>query len=262
MAEIPAATILLVRDAPGLEVLMVVRQHEIDFAAGALVFPGGKVAADDFDPNWAARVDGAEALAETEIAFRIAAIREAYEESGVLLARRDAARGRGRALADGAACAALAPARAAVARSEASFLALIAEAGLALALDALTPFAHWITPQGMPKRFDTRFYVAVAPDAQIAACDGRETIDAIWMAPGAAVEDGRENRRKIIFPTRLNLELLAEAQHAADAVARAQARRIVTVEPKIVKEGEALILTIPAEAGYSVTREPLAPNMP
>lgn len=259
---IPAATILVVREATPFEVLMVIRHHEIDFAAGALVFPGGKTAAEDASPAWEAHLDGAEGLSSQARALRIAGVREAYEESGLLLARPRSQRGAGAGLAGPEMCEALAGAREAVAAGRASFLELIADAGLTLALDALDPFAHWITPQGMPKRFDTHFFIALAPEAQIAVCDGSETVDAVWIPPGEAAAAGRTGARKIIFPTRLNLEMLAEAASAADAIARARARKIVTVEPKIRKDGDELCLFIPAEAGYSVTREPLEPNMP
>jgi 8-oxo-dGTP pyrophosphatase MutT (NUDIX family) len=249
---IPAATILLVRDAPGLEVLMVQRHHQIDFVPGALVFPGGKTAAGDADPAWDAHCDG-EDLAHR--ALRICAIREAFEESGILLARPATARGVGAPLAPAAQTATIADMRVAVDKGEDNFLEVVRGAGLVLALDALTPYAHWITPQGMPKRFDTWFYIADAPDDQVAACDGREAVDACWIAPSDALVDAAENRRKIIFPTRLNVEMLAKSASAAEAIAASRARAIVTVEPKVVREVGGMVLTIPAEAGYSVTRE-------
>src|SRR5579862_6280708 len=84
---LPAATILLVRDTPDFEVLMVKRHHQIDFASGALVFPGGKTHAGDHDPAWEGRVIGWESTKPEKRALRIAAIREAYEEAGILLAR-------------------------------------------------------------------------------------------------------------------------------------------------------------------------------
>jgi 8-oxo-dGTP pyrophosphatase MutT (NUDIX family) len=93
---IPASTILLVRDAPGLEVLMVERHHQIDFASGALVFPGGKVAKEDSDPRWAEFIDDRDH--EHERDYRVAAVREAFEESGILLARHANARGVGKPL--------------------------------------------------------------------------------------------------------------------------------------------------------------------
>lgn len=257
---IPAATILLVRDEPDLQVLMVERHHQIDFASGALVFPGGKAQSEDSADAWADAVDGA--VDPAARAFMIAAVREGFEESAILLARRRDARGPGRPLASAADCAVLHPLRDAIARGEASFLAAVRDAGLVLALDALTPFAHWITPKGMPKRFDTHFYLAVTPEDQEEACDGGEAVDAVWIAPHDALAQAKSGARTIIFPTRMNVELLAKAANSSEALAQAKARRIVTVEPQIVREDGAMMLTIPAEAGYSVTREPLDGNRP
>ena len=259
MSEAPmiaAATILLVRDAPTLEVLMVQRHHQIDFVPGALVFPGGKAAAEDSDPAWAAHCDGFGGDL-VQLSLKICAIREAFEESGVLLARPADARGAGKTLANFAQTEAIALNREAIEKGCASFLEAVATAKLVLALDALTTFAHWITPKTMPKRFDTWFYIAAAPSDQVAACDGREAVDACWITPGDALRDAQEARRKIIFPTRLNVEMLAESATVASALDAARGRRIVTVEPVIVREEGAMVLTIPAEAGYSVTREPL-----
>jgi hypothetical protein len=152
--------------------------------------------------------------------------------------------------------------RDAIAKGEQSFLAAIADHGLVLALDQLCAYAHWITPMGMPKRFDTHFFIAHTPPNQSALGDGGEVTEAVWVQPAEALAAARDGRRKIIFPTRLNLELLVGPATAEAAIAEARARRIVTVEPKIVRRDGAMVLTIPAEAGYSVTEEALEPNMP
>ncbi|MDB5458183.1 MAG: hydrolase [Caulobacter sp.] len=246
----PAATVLLVRDAPAFEVLMVKRHHQIDFAAGALVFPGGKTAADDHDPLWADLATGWEAVGADGAALRIAAIREAYEEAGVLLARD--ARGEhyvGEAAAD---------IRAAVEQGAVRFIDVVARLGLRLDLAALTLFARWITPALMTKRFDTWFYVAHAPRAQQAICDGREAVDAEWIAPGAALAMAASGERKVIFPTRMNLQLLAESGSPDDAVARARGRALVTVEPWIERRPAGDVLVIPPDAGYGAVEAPLS----
>jgi 8-oxo-dGTP pyrophosphatase MutT (NUDIX family) len=258
---VAAATILLVRDAPGLEVLMVERHHQIDFASGALVFPGGKASAGDSDPRWLDHCDGHDSD-PVQCALKICAVREAFEESGVLLARPMHARGAGAPFATPAQILDIGLLRAAIDKGEASFLDALIEHGLVLALDALTPFAHWITPEGMPKRFDTWFYIAETPPEQAAACDGREAVDAVWIPPEDALKAAREGRRTIIFPTRLNIEKLAESSGAHAAIEAARTRPVVTVLPKVIKENGEMILTIPAEAGYSVTREPLEGNRP
>lgn len=244
---VPAATMLLLRDEPEFQVLMVKRHHQIDFASGALVFPGGKPAAGDDAPEWAEHCTGWSDLDPTQRSLRIAAIREAYEEAGILLADN----------LDGSAfedtCD---PAtRKAVEQGDRAFLDVVREAGVSLRLNGLTDFARWITPAFMNKRFDTWFYVAPAPDRQIAACDGYETVDAEWLSPRAALAMGEAGERTIIFPTRLNLELLAEAGSAQDCVARARDRTIVSVLPTIIQRDGKNILTIPEEAGYGPAEE-------
>ncbi|MEO8925881.1 MAG: NUDIX hydrolase [Caulobacteraceae bacterium] len=247
----PAATILLVRDEPAFEVLMVKRHHQIDFASGALVFPGGKTHAGDHDPAWEGRAAGWERTAPSQRALRIAALREAYEETGVLLARHaDGAPFRGDARAGAA--------RDEIAADRRAFLDLAAELDLFLDLDALTVFARWITPAFMPKRFDTWFYIAVAPPDQLALCDGHETVDAEWIAPAEAARLAERGERKVIFPTRMNLKLLAEASGAADAIGRAAARALVTVEPRLVEGPAGRLLVIPPDAGYGEVSELLS----
>ncbi len=247
----PAATILLVRDNPGLEVLMVKRHHQIDFAAGALVFPGGKTHEGDHDPAWERRTLGWGDSLPNKRALRVAAIREAYEETGILLARhpdQTPFRGDDRAAA----------ARDEIAADRRAFLDLIESLDLHLDMGALSVFARWITPAMMPKRFDTWFYVAAAPPDQLALCDGWETVDAEWIAPTEALRLARTGERTVIFPTRMNLQLLAEAADAEDAMVRARARTLVTVEPAVAETPDGSVLTIPHNAGYGVVTEPLA----
>ena len=248
---LPAATILLLRDDPVFEVLMVKRHHQIDFASGALVFPGGKTHAGDADPAWEDRTLGWSGALPQKRPLRIAAIREAYEEAGILLARHaDGAPFRGDERA--------AAAREEIAADRRHFLDLINELDLYLDLEALTVFARWITPPLTPKRFDTWFYVADAPADQLALCDGWETVDAEWIAPAEAIRLGEARERTVIFPTRMNLKLLAEASSAEDAMTRARARELVTVEPKITDRPGGRVLVLPPNAGYGVVEEPLS----
>lgn len=247
----PAATILLVRDDPGFEVLMVKRHHQIDFASGALVFPGGKTHDGDHDPAWAGYCLGWADIEADQRPLRIAAVREAYEETGIILGRYPDGRsfsGDERA----------ARSRGEVDRQERSFLSLVDELGIALDLAALTVFARWITPSMMPKRFDTWFYVAKADGDQLAACDGRETVDAEWIHPHEALRLAETGERTIIFPTRMNLQLLGESLNGDEAVARSSVRTLVTVEPKVEQRPGGGVLTIPVEAGYGAVEEPLS----
>ncbi len=244
----PAATILLVRDEPAFQVLLVRRHHEIDFAGGAYVFPGGKLHAGDEDPAWADRVEAIDSADPRSL--RVAAIREAFEEAGVLLARH----ADGRPFAGAPAAEA---ARADIAADRAPFLGLVASLGVRLDLASLSVFARWITPAFMPKRFDTWFYLARAPLEALATCDGRETVDAEWIAPAEALRLADRGERTIIFPTRMNLKLLAQSGDGAAAVAAARARSLVTVEPRLADGPEGRALVIPPNAGYGAVREPL-----
>jgi 8-oxo-dGTP pyrophosphatase MutT (NUDIX family) len=253
-----SATILILRAArPKPEVLMVKRHYEIDFAAGALVFPGGKAAPADASPYWDAYTDGDYGPVQQDA--RIAAIREAFEESGLLLARPAKARGPGAPLVGADIAGRLAPHRSAVDRGEVSFLELVRSEGLVLALDSLVHFGHWITPVMMPKRFDTHFYLAPAPEHQIAAHDGRETTDAVWLGADEALRQEREGQATIIFPTRMNLVKLARAPSVGGAVEMFGAEPVVSVLPMPGKtEDGAPCLFIPEEAGYGQTMELLS----
>ncbi len=246
----PAATILLLRDEPEFQVLMVKRHHQIDFASGALVFPGGKTHAGDHDPVWADHAIGWAAEAPDQQALRVAAVREVYEEAGILIARDSSGAsfcGDERAH----------DARDAIARDERPFIDLVRELDVSIDLTALVVFARWITPAMMPKRFDTWFYAARADSAQLAICDGWETVDAEWIAPAEALRLAEAGERKVIFPTRMNLQLLAESQSAAEAMERAAARTLVTVEPKVTRRPGGSVLVIPHDAGYGAVEEPM-----
>ncbi len=241
----PAATILLLRDgAAGLEVFMVVRHHAIDFASGALVFPGGRV--EDDDHAFAARLDAAEPGHAT--AFRIAAIRETFEECGVLLAR---PRGSAGLVNAGTLKRVGDRHRAALNAGAIGFEAVLEEANLEPATDALAHFAHWITPAHQPKRYDTQFFLAAAPPEHLAVHDGTEAVESIWITPAQALADTESGRFKLVFATAKNLEKLSRWGTVADALAAARAAKVVTVLPRATKlDGKRRVLHIPAEAGY------------
>lgn len=247
----PASTVMLLRDgAAGLEVFMVVRHHEIDFASGALVFPGGSVDEADHDPRLRARCADCNGLEGVEVAFRVAAVREAFEECGVLLARPaggDVLVGPAR-LREIEACY-----RQALERGKTTMVEMVEREDLVIATDLLVPFAHWITPTLMPKRFDTVFFLAAAPEDHIAIHDGRESVDSVWTTPADACREADAGRRTVIFPTRVNIEKLGRSRTTEEALATARASRVVSVLPEVEKTPQGRIMRIPAEADYGFT---------
>jgi 8-oxo-dGTP pyrophosphatase MutT (NUDIX family) len=248
----PASTILLLRDskvgAGEIEVFMMVRHYEIDFNSGALVFPGGSV--DKGDNEIIARPElysGGEGLDAAGLSFRIAAIRETFEESGILLARPRGSSG----LIDAKRASEIeAINRAVLCEGKTTFLKVLADSGLVLALDELVPYAHWITPEGMPKRFDTWFFLAAAPPEQVGAHDGRESTDSIWVSPREALAGGESGRFKLPFPTTRNLIRLGKQNNVKAALDDMRGKPIVTVMPVMTKLNGGRQLRIPREAGY------------
>jgi 8-oxo-dGTP pyrophosphatase MutT (NUDIX family) len=271
VAPRPASTILLLRDSTDgpddngrgaddngrglddkcrgeIEVFMMVRHYEIDFNSGALVFPGGSVDKGDHEvvgrPELYSRGEGLEAAA---LSFRIAAIRETFEESGILLAK---PRGLDSLIDAGRATEIESASRAALCEAKIKFATILAEHGLVLALDELVPYAHWITPEGMPKRFDTWFFLAAAPPRQAGAHDGKESTDSIWLSPREALAGGDSGRFKLPFPTTRNLIRLGKQPTVKAALDDARGKPIVTVMPVMTRLNGGRQLRIPREAGY------------
>jgi 8-oxo-dGTP pyrophosphatase MutT (NUDIX family) len=255
----PSSTVLLLRDgAQGMEVFMVVRHHEIDFASGALVFPGGKLAAGDSEPEAIARCSGLQGVAPSEAALRISAVREAFEECGVLLARERGAA----ALLGRERLKQLQHYRGPLDRGEIGIAQMLREENLELACEELVPFAHWITPVIMPKRFDTLFFLARPPAELIVAAshDGREAVDSVWIRPADAITQAEAGTLTIIKPTLMNVMRLGFTDTVDATITAARAQPIVTVLPELVKTPAGMRLRIPIEAGYRVAEfEPGAP---
>lgn len=246
---LPSATILMLRDSnSGIEVFMVKRHHQIDFASGALVFPGGKVDPNDLDPQLRDFCDGSKGLDEYRLSLAACAVREAFEESGILLARKSGEN----TLLDATSATGLSGWRPKLNNSEVGLVEFAQKEKLRLALDTLVPFAHWITPVFMPKRFDTHFYLAEAPQGQLGRHDGSESVDSVWVNPLEAMED---KRWTIIFPTKMNLKVLGQSRTTAEAIAKARGTPVVTVEPKVETIDGKPMLTIPEEAGYGKIAE-------
>ncbi len=255
---IPAATILLLRDEPVFEVLMVERHANINFAGGALVFPGGRIDKGDADPRWREHCLGFDDIPEDQVAPKMAAIREAFEETGILLARKKG----DDAFVDDDFTQSVDAWRGAVEADDAKFLELIRQEDLILAGDALCLFARWSPPAAAThKRFDTWFFAARTPKGQRAREDGNEATEAVWLAPKAALDARDRQERKMIFPTVRNVELLNVSNSADEVFAFASTRTIDPVQPVVIERDGQHFVTIPEGLGYPVTEENLESAM-
>jgi 8-oxo-dGTP pyrophosphatase MutT (NUDIX family) len=252
---VPAATVLLVRDGgDGLEVFMVKRHHDIAFAGGALVFPGGRASQDDYDAAIADIADNETGFGADTRALAVTAIREVFEEAGMLIAR-DGETGE---LVGAARLDLLQECRQQIERGEISLRALLHREGLRLACDELVRFAHWITPKSHPKRFDTHFFLARVPPGQSGRHCGREAVESVWVKPRNVVAD--QMQWKLMFPTKLNLMKLGRSRTVEEALAAARAAPPITVEPWIESSAEGKFIRIPDDVGYEETCVPLGDN--
>jgi 8-oxo-dGTP pyrophosphatase MutT (NUDIX family) len=254
----PAATVVILRDGTaGLEAFMVVRHHEIDFASGALVFPGGKVDTPDGDSFWQDRAP--KVGATPDHAFWIAAARETFEEAGLLLARR---RGAEALLSQADTHRVIATHRPKLLKGETSFADIIRTEDLEIATDLMVHYAHWITPMGVPKRFDTHFLMVAAPADQIGAADGSESVDGLWISPAQAIADGDAGRRTLVPATRMNLKKITPFKTVTEAMSTTRAGKVVTVLPQVFRSPEGRTVKIPVEAGYGVSEYFVAAGQP
>ena len=251
---------ILLRDgAVSPEVLLLLRHARSEFLPDMYVFPGGRVEESDFAlADHVAGITASQAAARLEtvrgeeaLGFYVAAVRETWEESGILLARR-----RGSAeLLDADAAHALAQHRLEVQAGRSSFADLVESEDLELACDLFAVHAHWITPEAVPRRFDTIFFATRTPPGQRALHDGHESTDHVWSRPEDAIDAARAGTRQVIFPTLLNLETLAGFSDSDAALEASRQRPVVPVLPRFVEvEGERR-LVIPEEAGYSTHYE-------
>jgi 8-oxo-dGTP pyrophosphatase MutT (NUDIX family) len=261
-----AATVLLLREVEAeLEVLMMCRGAGLSFMAGMWVFPGGRVDAADgsvaagerLAPSAGAAsrdrlrtLDGEPLPAGQERALRIAACRETFEEAGVLLARD----------APGRPCPAervtdLHPRRAEVAGDAAAFVAMLEREDLYLDVDRLVYWSHWITPSLEPKRFDTRFFAIALPPGQEVSADLSELTHHAWVRPARAPEAIERGEIRVVPPTLLTLEDLAEshARHGGleAMLAAERGRAAPPIMPRIEVAGSVLRVVMPWDPGYA-----------
>lgn len=249
-----AATLVLVREAPssaeGIEIFCVERNKKSRFLGGAIVFPGGKLDAGDSASDWDAVTTTPRDPALR--AHAIAACRESLEEAAILPVE-------GGALAD----AELSDLRKLHADDAAALRAFLAARGLRLDLGALHVFARWVTPAAETRRYDTRFFVAVAPPGQSGAHDETETTASFWASPAEVLRRFDAGEVQLAPPTHRTLSLLAECKGSADVLAFAARSCLDPICPKLVPhkdaQGETLALVLPGDPEHEV-RESRVPG--
>lgn len=240
-----AATAVLLRDgAAGPEALLLQRHRGSGFVPGVFVFPGGRVDEADGDPRLLERTDGLAEAVAPEPAYWMAAFREVFEETGVLLAQ-DAL---GRPAPDAAGDARLAEWREALLAERATLLELLEATGLRLAAGDVVYCAHWITPVAEPRRYDTRFFLARLPAGREALADPREMTGAVWLRPAEALERFRAGRLPMVFPTVVTLESLLEFRTVGEALEAFRRRPVEPVLPRLVRTAEGVGILVDEEA--------------
>ncbi|MBT6305440.1 MAG: NUDIX hydrolase [Rhodospirillaceae bacterium] len=247
----PAATVISLRDTPtGMEVLMVQRTKKADFAGGALLFPGGKVDDSDYEVLKLDRCSLPNDVPDNQKAIRVAGVREMFEEAGLLFVRDN---GNTQVISKERAEALNNIYRQDLLSQKITFHEMIETENLVVASDLLIPFAHWITPTTGRKRFDTHFLVAQSPNGHIASHDGSETLDTVWIDPLTAITEAEEGKRRVVFPTRMNLKKISESTTAESAIKLAKITPVVTVLPEVHDVNGGRHLKIPIEAGYGIS---------
>ncbi len=262
MAEIlsprPAATVITVRDGVnGYEILMLRRNLNSDFVGGAYVFPGGGVDESDAGPaaqRLAYGLNDADAsrrlgLERGGLAYYVACLRELFEEAGLLIVCDE--HGEAVRLGDPAAIARLAASRRDVNAGTLRFIDMLDREGLLLDLRGLEYVAHWVTPVGPPRRYDTRFFVALAPVNQVATHDAGETVADQWIRPREALDAQARGDFEMILPTIKNLEAIAHLRTSSDVLEYARSlTEIVRAEPRIVNRDGAIRILLQGDDGY------------
>jgi 8-oxo-dGTP pyrophosphatase MutT (NUDIX family) len=262
-----AASVVMLRDgSQGLEVLLLRRHADSDVLGGAYVFPGGKVDAVDSAPDLLAHLDHAPAdllpqLDEADLnanaaaALFVAAAREAFEESGLLYARRP-----GTPMDT--------PARHAgldAIKQGQPFGQWLRQHDLRLDTRDLVPWSRWVTPRQpsiMNKRFDTRFFLAAVPPQQEALCDDFEVTEARWFTPREALRQYSGHAIDLAPPQIVSLLHLAQWRDAAQALAAARARRPPLIQPKPLESGGTRVLCYPGDPEHPVRERALPEPVP
>jgi 8-oxo-dGTP pyrophosphatase MutT (NUDIX family) len=259
-----AATVILLRDRTEgpYEVFLVRRHRNQAFMGGAYVFPGGRLDAADTDPGLAACIGGFRAadakclLQETDLpeatalGLFVAAIRETFEEAGVLLARD--ARGKVVDLSVPETASRFSCYRLELHEERLTLTELVRREGLIFAPDLLIPYAHWITPEIESRRFDTRFFLARLPEGQVPVHDRMELTESSWMTPAFALAEHEAGRIILMPPTLKTIEELLSFSNMAQLFAAARSQRIGTILPEVFRTADGFGLRLPHDSEYTL----------
>ena len=247
---------------------MLRRHLDSDFVGGAYVFPGGKVDGEDRTPAAGEVCSGRDDLQASDLlgvasgglAFWVAALRECFEEAGVLVARLRPGDGAPASWPGPESTPRLAALRHALNAGEVGFVEACRREGLELAVDRVHYFSHWITPEPAPKRYDTRFFVTALPPGQVPIHDDYETTDTVWVRPDDALHRARQGEFDLIFPTMKNLQAISRFATSGELLAAAAVIETVpAVLPRVVADQRGVRILLPGDAGYDEAVSPPAP---
>ena len=255
-----AATVILLRESKtsGFELFLVRRSGKSAFMADNYVYPGGRVEEGDRRPEARSLCSGITPEAAGRIlsvengdeaaAYYVAAIRELFEEAGILLAYN--AEGKLFTPAPGETCQRLMKYRALLQSGQIDIWEIIRRESITLALDQLHYYAHWITPEVRKIRFDTRFFVALLPPGQEAEVDRHETTEGLWIRPGEALEQNLAGTIAPAPPTLKTLEELSRFETVDQVVSSLHGKEMATVQPILIKWAETIVLLFPWDPEY------------
>jgi 8-oxo-dGTP pyrophosphatase MutT (NUDIX family) len=237
----PAATVVLLRDSPaGPEILLLKRLRSAGFVPGAYVFPGGRVDAEDAAPEL---VDLMPAMPRgPDAAYWLAAIREAFEETGVLLART-----RTGAPLEAGTAPALTRWRESLLAGSAKLLDVLTDLDAGPDVSGMVYCSHWITPVAEPKRYDTRFFLAALPEGGAVAHDEREMSDAVWVTAAEALDRFRTGQLPMVFPTVKTIQRLEHYDSVGAALAAFRSADVPPILPRLVRTGDGVGIVLPGD---------------
>ena len=249
----PAATVVLMRDVDGgLEVLLLKRVRSSSFVPGVWVFPGGSVDAADSSPKVLDRARGlrlrdAEVRMDLQdtrtpaIAYYFAALREAFEETGILVGRS----GRNERIPTAHSEPRILAARRRLLAGQCLFADILEEFDVFLDLGAVEYIAHWITPTAEPRRYDTRFFAAAVDEDVVPSIHEEEVTDAVWMDPQEALTRSKAGSFPMVFPTLKTLEALANLNSTTEVLEEFRARAIPSILPRLIRTSDGVMVRIP-----------------